>query len=464
MVEMNNFELNIEEIKNTFKFGENKNGVTHNTGNKYKLLPYVANEKTLINEFSGVVGAFSRIISNKELKGEFEVDMFIEEIADQIGEYEGDMSRESFKNIVRTMFIDNGNLVDFDIKTINYISSTSSDEKMASFLYSVLFDYELKQDISCHYDRDIDNILYKIVLKSLPELKYKEYQLGEYDCYLPFIREQFMKDFKFLISNEDLYKKSLKRLLEYYYVFYVSQLIMKLDQFEKADLSKPDALYYTLDWERTSKIRTAYQFGWEKIKNNLNSLFSHVVTLEMLNHNGTDEQLNYIDLANIFNEINVLEVGKDICTIIEEYKNHLYNVNWNGLNIKNRKSEVEGFNLVYELFDTIRYQFETSSSRARADKAYRNWFIKFVEKNFAKRRGQLGYNLNITEDDIILMTKICINNNEKLKLNKLFEEFELRGLFFDRDSKVKIVQLYEKLNLLEKKSDSGDAQYVKSVL
>ncbi|HBI7101806.1 TPA: DNA phosphorothioation-dependent restriction protein DptG, partial [Clostridium perfringens] len=27
-----------------------------------------------------------------------------------------------------------------------------------------------------------------------------------------------------------------------------------------------------------------------------------------------------------------------------------------------------------------------------------------------------------------------------------------------------IIQLYEKLNLLEKKSDSGDAQYVRSVL
>ena len=62
------------------------------------------------------------------------------------------------------------------------------------------------------------------------------------------------------------------------------------------------------------------------------------------------------------------------------------------------------------------------------------------------------------------MTNICINNKGKLKLNTLFEEFELRGLFFDRDSKTKIIQLYEKLNLLEKKSDSGDAQYVKSVL
>lgn len=464
MGEINNFNIDLNGIKETFKISEDKKGLTHKQGNRYKLLPYVANEKTLVNEFAGVVGAFSRIISNKELKGEFKVELFIEEVADQIGEYKGDMSRESFKSIVRTMFIDNGNLVDFDIKTINYLSSTSADQKIAVFLYSVLFCDDLKKDISLHYDRDVENILYNIVLKALPELKDKNIPIGEYKCYLPFVRDQFIKDFKFLISKEELYKDSLKRLLEYYYVFYVSQLVMKLNVFEKADLSKPDPLYYTLDWERTSKTRTAYQFGWEKIKNDLNALFSHAVTLEMLNHHGTEEQLNYIDLAKIFNEDDGLEIAKQVSNITEVYKNQIDDVNWNEFKIKDRASDIEGFNSICELFDTIRYQFEESKTRFRANEAYRNWFIRFVQKNFAKRRGQLGYNLNITEDDIILMTKICINDNEKLKLNKLFEEFELRGLFFDRDSKMKIVQLYEKLNLLEKKSDSGDAQYVKSVL
>ena len=463
MGEINNFNIDLDSIKETF-ITKDKKSLTHKQGNRYKLLPYVANEKTLVNEFSGVVGAFSRIISNKELKGEFEVDLFIEEVADQIGEYEGDMIRESFKDIVRSMFIENGNLVDFDIKTINYLSSTSADQKIAAFLYSVLFSEDLKQDASLHYDRDVDNILYKIVLNALPELKNKEISIGEYKCYLPFVREQFIKDFKFLISKEELYKDSLKRLLEYYYVFYVSQLVMKLNSFENVDLNKPDVLYYTLDWERTSKTRTAYQFGWGKIKNDLNDLFSHAVTLEMLNHHGTEEQLNYVDLAKIFNEENGVEIGRQISDVIALYKNQLDDVNWNGFKLKDRTSDIEGFNTVYELFETIRYQFEESRTRFRANEAYRNWFIRFVQKNFAKRRGQLGYNLNITEDDIILMTKICINNNEKLKLNKLFEEFELRGLFFDRDSKMKIVQLYEKLNLLEKKSDSGDAQYVKSVL
>ena len=41
------------------------------------------------------------------------------------------------------MFIDNDNLVNFDIKTINYIKSTSDDEKIANFIYSVLFLYKI---------------------------------------------------------------------------------------------------------------------------------------------------------------------------------------------------------------------------------------------------------------------------------------------------------------------------------
>lgn len=462
MCENKKFNIDLEGIEKTFKF--TGKSLTHRQGVKYKLLPYVANEKTLVSEFSGVVGAFSRLISGKELKGSFEAESFVQDVCDQVGEYEGDISEESFKNIVRTMFIDNGDLVDFDIKTINYISSTSADDKIANFLYSVLFDQSIKSDVSKHYDREVDNILYKLVLKSLPQLKDKDISIGEYKCYLPFVKEQFIKDFKFILSKEELYKNSVKRFLEYYYMFYVSQLIMKLDNFESADVSKADKLYYTLDWERTSKTRTAYKFGWEKIKNNSGSLFSHAVVLELLNHNEIDEQLGYTQLASIFKEENEEHITQEIEKIINAYQSQIQDIRWNNFKNIERETDSNAFKAVHKLFNVVSYQFEISKSRSRANEAYKNWYVRFVQKNFGKRRGQLGYNLNLTEDDIILMTKICINNNDKLKLNTLFKEFELRGLFFDRDSKMKIIQLYEKLNLIEKKSDSGDAQYVKSVL
>ena len=72
--------------------------------------------------------------------------------------------------------------------------------------------------------------------------------------------------------------------------------------------------------------------------------------------------------------------------------------------------------------------------------------------------------LAITEEQLVLMTKVTIGKNEKIRLNDLFKGFEQRGLFFDNTSKDCIVEFYEKLNLIEKKSDSGDAQYVKSLL
>lgn len=463
----NEFKINLEEIKANLKFApepiQGNVGLTHNTGTKCKLLPYVANEKTLVSEFSGVVGAFSRIICDKELNEKFNVEAFIEEVVEQVADFEGDISKEYFKDIIKTMFIDDGELVDFDIKTINYIPSTSADTKIATFLYAVLMDKDIKKDVKKHYDRDVDNIMYKLVLKSLPKLKDKEISMGEYNCYLPYIKETFIEDFKFIITNEELYKNSLKRFLEYYYMYYISQLAMKLNSFENADLSKPDALYYTLDWERTSKTRTAYQFGLEKINNSIKTLFSHAVVLELLNHNQIEESLGYKDLAEIFNNMDENEINHELSELVNLYKNQVRDVPWDDFKFTCKCTDVNGFEKIYELFNMVSYQFD-ESQRWRANKSYSNWYVKFLEKNFAKRRGPLGYNLNMTEDDIILMTKICIKDKGKMKLNNLMKEFEQRGIFFDMESNKKIVQLYEKLNLLEKKSDSGDAQYVRSVL
>ena len=51
-----------------------------------------------------------------------------------------------------------------------------------------------------------------------------------------------------------------------------------------------------------------------------------------------------------------------------------------------------------------------------------------------------------------------------MRLNDVFSEFECRGVFLDNHSKDEVMRYYEKLNLIEKKSDSGDAQYVKRIL
>lgn len=463
------YELDLDQIKRDFKFSEESKieegscNLTHSQCKEFKLLPYVANDSKIVSQFNGVIGAFSRFVNGKELKNDFNSTEFIENVVDEIGEFEGTTSKEAFRDIIKTMFINKNNLVDFDIKTLNYISSTNSEEKVAKFLYSVFLNRELKKFVKELYERDVDNILYKLVLKALPEFKEKEINGDEYKCYLPFVKELFIKDFKFLISNEELYKNSIKRFLEYYNMFYISQLTMKLSFFEKADLTKPESLYYTLGWESISKNRTAYMGGWQKLNSYTESLFSHVITLEFLNHNNLDEKYGYTELFELFETNNEEVIADQIDGLCNEYIGRVRDWNWDEFKERERTSGNKAFDKVYKLFDALEYQFE-KPSRNRAKIAYKNWFERFVFDNFSKRRGSLGYSLNLSEEDIIFLTKICINNNEKLKLGTLFEEFEKRGISFDRDSKAKIIQLYEKLNLLEKKSDSGDAQYVRSIL
>ena len=459
----NTYKIDEEAIKKSFAFTETK--LTHKQDGRFKLLPFVANDKKLVNEFSGVVGAFSRAICGKKLNTDFNAESFLEEVADTIGDYGDDTNnRENFKDLVRTMFLEGNKLIDFDIKTINYIPSTSAEDKIASFITSVLLDKESVKNIEDNYNKEVENILYRLVLKSLPELKEKNISLGEYYCYIPFIKELFIEDFKFIISNEELYKNNLKRLLEYYYMFYISQLSMKLNKFENVDLDKPEILYYTLDWEKTSKARTAYRLGLNNIKNNIDNLFSHAIVLELLNHSNLEGQHSYVDLAKVFDNMDEQIIDNEIENLINLYTNQINDVSWSDFKYKNKEDRINGFNGVNKLFNSVVYQFGGSSTRLGANKKYSKWYTEFYQKNFGKRRGSLGYNLNITEDDIILMTKICIKYEDKLKLNILFEEFEKRGLLFDTDSKRNIIQLFEKLNILEKKSDSGDAQYVKSIL
>jgi DNA phosphorothioation-dependent restriction protein DptG len=72
--------------------------------------------------------------------------------------------------------------------------------------------------------------------------------------------------------------------------------------------------------------------------------------------------------------------------------------------------------------------------------------------------------LNITEEFLIFLTKLAIKNDEQMSLNEVFHQFELRGVFLDQPSRSEAVKFYTKLNLIDKKSDSGDAQYVKRIL
>ena len=169
-----------------------------------------------------------------------------------------------------------------------------------------------------------------------------------------------------------------------------------------------------------------------------------------------------IDLFSAFANF---EVNYDNCiiNIKNDYINAVKDVKWDKYIAVDKYKDDDIKQELYDLFKRIDYQF-IKSSRKKPYESYRKWFEEYCKLNFLRRRGSLGYTLNMTKERLLFITKLCIKDKEKIKLKDLFEEYKRRGIYFDRDSQSKIVDLFEKLNIIEKKSDSGDAQYVRSIL
>jgi len=105
-----------------------------------------------------------------------------------------------------------------------------------------------------------------------------------------------------------------------------------------------------------------------------------------------------------------------------------------------------------------------NTERKRANQFYNEKFTEFCKARWIKNRKKSGLVLNLTERDIIFLTKISLRNAEKIRLNELYKQYQYRGIYLDSTSKEFLQVFFTKLNLIDKKSDSGDAQYVKRIL
>ena len=68
------------------------------------------------------------------------------------------------------------------------------------------------------------------------------------------------------------------------------------------------------------------------------------------------------------------------------------------------------------------------------------------------------------QDRLILLTNIAIGDKKKVRFQELLNEFNSRSIYFDIKSQVELINVYEKVGNIERKSDSGDAVYVKTTI
>ncbi|MCP3742482.1 DNA phosphorothioation-dependent restriction protein DptG [Rossellomorea sp. BNER] len=459
--------LDYELIKKTFKFVEKDSEPTlrlqHTSGKKYKILPFTASNNE-IESFRGVSGAFSRAITSKK-KSNFDKESVFNKVRTIVSM--NNTSSTSLLNIIDEVFFDeNDELIIAHPQFFNYISSDKNQSDIGNFLASISTNEEIKSKFDNAYNDQPKNVLLKLLHDSLPILEEGYKGKSDYVNSLEHVRRCFNQDLLFLLQNKKIFMQHFQHLLQYYYFYYVTQLILHLDKFfDETPTIFP--LFYNFNWENRMQTRRSYTEGWKVVEPKLHRLFAHVNCLEMINSIVDKHKFmgykQFQDYVLTLDESHKQILNNELINLTKEYKARVKDVPWDGLNERSELYEEPALNSVRGLFYHIDFQFKNSSSRKKKPQEYFKGFYEFSKKTFLKQSGSLGYTLNLKQEYIILLTKVCIGEKEKIALNDLFVELELRGIYLDRDSKRELVELYEKLNLLEKKSDSGDAQYVKYI-
>lgn len=442
--------------------------LTHKADNQFKLFPYKASGKTqapIVTDLQDVVSGFFAEALNKKTEPIDYEDLCVS-LLDEVEIEEEDI--EYFRDLIRSLFFDGDDFVANNIGLYPYqtLINNKSADNLTKFLYSVFgLDETDCRTIEKAKDQYCFNVVEDMVIKTIEEKKFSDSDsIIPYHCVKTDIQEKFRKDFYFMLESGMTSLEDLANLFAVYYFFYVSQTCIILDHFCSAKRNDEVRFYYALDWEKVSKNRLCCVEGWDKLQGSISHMFSHAITLEILNQTIDDQMYDYIAFGNKACESNDADVSianevekaeRIYCSYVGDYKE------FDKIPIQQGATRTE--KAIRHLYKCVETQF-LATERKRANQFYNEKFSGFCKSRWVKNRKKSGLVLNLTERDVIFLTKICIRNADKIRLNDLYKEYEYRGIYLDNTSKEYLQHFFTKLNLVDKKSDSGDAQYVKRIL
>jgi DNA phosphorothioation-dependent restriction protein DptG len=458
------------ELENNIKKKPKGPGVIHERGNVKDILPFNSSKKTKLmkDNYLSMMGAFVREICNLKLSNHKKSDEIFEEenilvnnLLSQVRCNDDDITFDLKRFLNQYLFNDE------QIKPIhpylyNFIphQSKAEEEKFAVFMYDIL----IKEDNSLKniFNKESsDDILTNLILENLSGIqtldnkKKKKYQVLSKK-----ISELFNEDLLFLSKHKDYFLEHFPLLVHFYFFQYVCQLTIKLDQFESANLEHIEPLYFVLEWESINKRRKAADDleGYKRVKNRAPNLFVHVHTLSQLSHLSfnTGDEKEFLTYKQILEELDMQGANAKETFFVEltDWINH-YTTQ---ANIKVEKQPVSIEQAFRILFNSLKQGMST-----QVCVKYGSNIEDIGGNQFLKHRGSLGKVFNISHDLFLLLASICIKD-ERIPLNQLFSNLEIRGVALDRHSKKAAIELLDSLNIIDKKSDSGDAQYVKPIL
>jgi DNA phosphorothioation-dependent restriction protein DptG len=317
-------------------------------------------------------------------------------------------------------------------------------------------------------NKETEDILTELILSQLDALQKSKTKPQKYEPLLEPLSRLYQEDIVYLSKYKDYFLTSFPLLTHFYVFMYICQLIIKFEQFADGDFNTVQPIFFALDWEAISKRRKAADEieGFKYIKEKSKNLFPHIHTISQLSHNSLNTErsnnenskINFIPYRALYKLIQDKGTEyesaflKELKCWINDYKE----LEFTKVNVEDNSTTIE------EAFKVLFYCLKEGMSTTVCEK-YGGNIEDLGVNQFTKSRGSLGQILNIKHDFLLLLTAVSVKD-KRIPLNDLFIEFEKRGVALDRYSKKEVITLFDNLNILDKKSDSGDAQYVKPIL
>ena len=457
---------------------------THMLDMPKKLFPYRTKNTTQYKgNFKIILSELARLITNYQLNNKVldELEYMYVDNAHRLSEYialsekidyvSDDAAKIDFIRLIDSFLFSGQDLNIIHTYLYNFIGERKDKQSVlrntAEFLKDVLFANDIELE-NIFKNKESDHILTKLVINEIQNLVKEKSTLKKekYSNILPEFTAVFREDLKFLLKHKDYFIANFELLINYFMFMYSAQSLLKFEKFSNVNNHETEPLYFALEWESISKKRNAASpfTGYKLVKDYASNLFAHEYTLRLLSHNcfnlGKEEKeskdiLSYSELikeVESHGEHYVESFKNDLKVLIKKY------VDW----ISEGRDTVECEDSIHDLIQQL-FILVKSNMWEEARSRYGRSIDYLGQGTFLKSRGSYGHVLNMTYDFLILMTATIVKD-ERMPLKTLISEFNKRGIYFDRQSIDEIVIVFTKNNMLDKKSDSGDVQYVKPIL
>lgn len=459
---MNTFELNFDAIKKVI--GET--GYSLNRRKNTYVTPFPTRNPERANfeaGFSPVMAAVLRVMGN-ESKYYERNDQAVEEIIEN-GKFDQEPSKAAFANYLKNGMkeIENGNVYKFEQLKYIPFTETSKEAKGELMYFHFFYDLFIRQNIE-----EIQEIFSAVesqdLLSTIMNLTMVEQanfdEPAQYKQLFPFMQKQFVEDLRVLATNPTFLITNLEEFFVQYCYFALTQMIVQTNRYTKFNAEKPFPVVLFLNTESTQKWRDGYRYGYKLLKEEFRYFYAHEHVLNILGANTFADNGNwfYHDYATFFKEQGP-EAEQQFVQSIYQWIEEVMAVRIDDVTPIPYKHQTleEAFR---DLVELVRLQVK-DEVYSRYTKA----FDMFLRRFYRKNGGSLGSLLAVSPKQLLTMIAVCVGpKNSRLELNYLWAELEKRGVFLDDQTKEEVVHLLDQLNYLDKKSDSGDAQYVKAIL